>query len=130
MKVLVENLAKQQLIDIYYYNYKYSLKSAIETNKSIMGKIDNLKDFPYIGRYIPEMSDKHYREIIYRRTRQSGYRIMYYVSEKSNTIYILNIINCKQDLNNILKSNNYFNKNFPICQNNKVKSNCKNKKMI
>ena len=112
MKVLVENLAKQQLIDIYYYNYKYSLKSAIEPNNSIMGKIDNLKDFPYIGRYIPEMSDKHYREIIYRRTRQSGYRIMYYLSEKSNTIYILNIINCKQDLNNILKSNNYFKKYF------------------
>lgn len=37
---------------------------------------------------------------------------MYYVSEKSNTIYILNIINCKQDLNNILKSNNYFKKYF------------------
>lgn len=113
MQVLVEDLAKQQLIDIYYYNYQYSLKNAIETNKNIMAHIDNLKDSPYIGRYISEMSDKHFREIIYRKTRYSGYRIMYYVSEKSNTIYVFNIMNSKQDFNRILKLHNYF-KNYSI----------------
>lgn len=92
MKVLVEDLAKQQLIDIYYYNYRYSLRNAIETNKNIMVNIDMLEDSPYIGRYIPEMSDKRFREIIYRKTRHSGYRIMYYISEKSNTIYVFNIM--------------------------------------
>ena len=35
MKIVVDDLAKQSLIDIYYYNYQYSLKNAIETkNKS------------------------------------------------------------------------------------------------
>ncbi len=112
MKILVENLAKKQLIDIYYYNYKYSLKTAIDTSKNIMARINKLKDSPYIGRYIKEMSSKSFREIIYRKTRHSGYRIMYYISEKSNTIYILSIINSRQDFKAILKLHNYFNNYF------------------
>lgn len=112
MKVLVENLAKQQLIDIYYYNYQYSLKNAIETNKNIIERIDSLEYSPYIGRYIPEMSDKRFREIIYKKTMHSGYRIMYYISEKSNTIYVLSIINSRQDFKRILKLHNYFNNYF------------------
>ena len=36
MKVQVENLAQQELIDIYFYNYQYSLKNAIETNEIIL----------------------------------------------------------------------------------------------
>ena len=36
MKIVVDDLAKQSLIDIYYYNYQYSLKNAIETNKKIL----------------------------------------------------------------------------------------------
>ena len=32
MTVVVNDLARQSLIDIYYYNYQYSLKNAIETN--------------------------------------------------------------------------------------------------
>ena len=65
MKVLVENQAKQQLINIYYYNYQYSLKNAIETNSNILAHIANLEYLPYIGRYIPEMSCKCFREIIW-----------------------------------------------------------------
>ncbi len=113
MRVLVEDLAKQQLLDIYYYNYQYSLKNAIVTNKNIMTRIDSLEDSPYIGRYIPEIEDKRFREIIYRKTRHSGYRIMYYVSEPNKTIYIISIINCKQDFNTFLKLHNYF-KNYYI----------------
>jgi plasmid stabilization system protein ParE len=112
MKVLVENLAKQQLVDIYYYNYQYSLKNAIETNRNIMERIDSLEDSPYIGRYISEMLDNRFREIIYRKTRHSEYRIMYYISEKNNTIYVLNIINSRQDFKRILKLHNYFNNYF------------------
>ena len=34
MKIQVDDLAKQSLIDIYYYNYQYSLRIAIETKCS------------------------------------------------------------------------------------------------
>ena len=112
MKIQVDDLAKQSLIDIYYYNYQYSLRIAIETNRNILFRIHDLEDSPYIGRYIPEMSDKRFREIIYKSSRHSGYRIMYYISEKTNTIYIFNVLNCKQDFNHILKLHNYFNNYF------------------
>ncbi len=112
MKIVVDDLAKQSLIDIYYYNYQYSLRNAIETNRSILFRIHDLEDSPYIGRYIPEMSDKHFREITYKSSRHSGYRIMYYISENTDTIYIFNILNSKQDFNRILKLHNYFNNYF------------------
>ena len=66
MRVQVENLAKQELVDIYYYNYQYSIKNAVEINRNILSHIDILENSPYIGRYIPEMSDKRFREIIYK----------------------------------------------------------------
>ncbi len=112
MKMIVDDLARQSLIDIYYYNYQYSLGNAIETNRNILFRIHDLEDSPYIGRYIPEMSDKRFREIIYKSSLHSGYRIMYYISENTDTIYIFNILNSKQDFNRILKLHNYFNNYF------------------
>ena len=112
MKVQIENLAQQELIDIYYYNYQYSLKNAVETDKNIRLLIHDLKNSPYIGRYIPEMSDERFREIIYRKAKHSIYRIMYYISEKNNTIYVFSIINTRQNFNHILKLHNYFNNYF------------------
>ena len=112
MEIQLENLAKQQLINIYYYNLQYSLKNAMETNNNIILLIHNLESFPYVGRYIPEVPDKRFREILYKRNKHSGYRIMYYVSENNNTIYIFNIINSKQNFKHILKLHNYFNNYF------------------
>lgn len=112
MKVIIEDSAKKCLNDIYYYNMQYSSKNAIETDLNIIRYIQGLEDFPYIGKYIPEMSDDRFREIIYKKTRQSIYRIMYYISEITNTIYIINIISSKQDFKCILKLHNYFNNYF------------------
>ena len=112
MKGIIEGLAKKCLDDIFRYNFQYSSKNAIATDMSIMQNVENLKFFPYIGRYIPEMSDRRFREIIYRENRHSGYRSMYYISQKCNTIYVFNIINSKQDFNYILKLHNYFNNYF------------------
>ena len=114
MKVIVENLAKRGLDDIFYYNLQHSLKNAIDTDFAITEHIKKLTDTPYIGRYIPEISDKHFREIIYRKNRKSGYRIMYHVYDSKNTIRVFNIINCKQDFNRILTIHNYFKNYFEI----------------
>lgn len=114
MKVIVEDLAKENIIDIFLCNSRYSIKNAVETNIDIQMYIDNLAFSPFIGRYIPEVSDNHFLEIIYRKNRRSGYRIMYYVSEKNNTIYVFNVMNCKQDFNRILTTHNYFKNYFKI----------------
>ena len=95
MKIIIEDMAHNSIDNIFDYLFNYSIRNAIETIEEIYSKIEILENFPYIGRYIREMSDSRFREIIYRKTRHSGYRIMYYISEKSNTIYIFNIMNSK-----------------------------------
>lgn len=111
MKVIVENSAKQSLDNIFYYNLRYSSKNAIETDDNIRLHINDLADFPYIGRHITEIKDTHFRKVIYKKTRQSSYRIIYYLSEISSTIYVINVLNSKQDFNKFLKLHNYF-KNY------------------
>lgn len=112
MKVIVEDSAKKSILDIFSYNSKYSTKNAIAVIKNIQLYINDLINLPNIGRYIPEMSDKHFREIIYMQNRHSGYRIMYYISSNNNTIYVFNVMNSKQDFNKVLKLNNYFKRYF------------------
>ena len=111
MKIIVEDSANNALDNIFYYNLEYSLSNALETDYNLQAYINDLAESSYIGRYVPEIEDKHFREIIYRKTRHSIYRIIYYISETSKTIYVLNILNSKQDFNQFLKLNNYF-KNF------------------
>lgn len=109
MKVIIDNQARQNIYDIFSYNSKYSLKNAIQINKGIQTCINTLTSFPFIGRVIPEIYDKHFREVIYKNSRNSGYRIMYFISHKSETLFVFSVICCKQDFKQILKSNNYLN---------------------
>ena len=60
--------------------------------------IYNLQDSPYIGRYVPELSDKHFRERICEK-----YRIIYYISEKDKTIFIRYIFCGRQNSNLFFK---------------------------
>ena len=110
MNIIVESLAKKQLYNIFYYNSQYSLKNAFNIEYSITENIKNLEFFPYLGRNIPEISDKHFREIIYYKNKRNGYRIMYYIHNYTSTIRVFNIISCKQDFNSILATYDYFKK--------------------
>ena len=107
MQIQVEDSANEQLLDIYYYFYQYSIKSAIKTSESILNTIGELQYAPYIGKSIEKIPNKYFRELILKITHNS-YRIVYYISEKTNTIYIVHISNCKQDFNRILRTHNYF----------------------
>ena len=74
----------------------------------IYEQIYNLENMPYIGRYVPKVSNQNVRELIYRKTRNSVYRIVYFISEITDTVHIIYVANCKQDFNRILKLHNYF----------------------
>ena len=111
MKVIVENLAKICLDDIFQYNIQYSLKNALETDIGISQCFYDLSSSPYIGKNISKIPDKHFRKFIYNKLRNS-YRIIYYISNNKSYIYIIHISNCKQDFNRILKLHNYFNNYF------------------
>lgn len=114
MKVTLENLTKRCLNKIFFYNSNFSFKYAKDVEKSILMHIYLLSHYPFIGRIIPEISDKRFREIIYTKNKHSGYRIMYYISNLSSTIYILYIVNSKENFNQILKQNNYFQKYYDL----------------
>ena len=98
MKVIVTQRAKHNLLDLFDYNANISLNYAIRIDKKIRSYIEDLQYSPYIGRYVPEISDKHYRERICEK-----YRIIYYVSETNNTIYVLYIFCAIQNSNLFFK---------------------------
>ncbi len=92
MKVIVTQRAKNDRLELFDYNSKISLNYAIRIDKKIRSYIEDLQYHPYIGRYVSEILDKHYRERICEK-----YRIIYLVSEKHNTIFIRYIFNSRQD---------------------------------
>lgn len=108
MNIIVDDSARDSISNIFSYNFKYSPRNAVDVNTNIQLYINDLIDFPYMGRCIPELTDKRFREIIYIQDRSSVYRIMYFISNKTNTIYVFYVINSKQNFNQILKQNNYF----------------------
>ena len=107
MNVIVDDMARECLDDIYYYNIQFSYKNAVEIESNILDHISYLEHSSYIGQYVPEIEDKHFRELLYKKNKHTFYRIIYYISEKANNIHIVYIYNCKQNFYRIF--NNYFN---------------------
>lgn len=112
MKIIVTQRAKNDISNIFNYNLMISPKYAIKIEKKLYLCIKYLKNTPYIGRYVFEIPDKHYRERICE-----NYRIIYFVSEKENVIFIRYIFNVRQDKTNFFKEHkneilNHFNKLF------------------
>lgn len=112
MNVIVDDMARECLDDIYYYNIQFSYENAIEIESNILDHISYLEYSSYIGQYVPEIEDKHFRELLYKKNKHTAYRIIYYISERTNNIHIVYIYNCKQDFNRILTIHNYFSNYF------------------
>lgn len=92
MKIQITDNAKSDITNIFNYSRNLSSNYARKIVKKIYGEIYNLQFSPYIGRYVPELSNKHYRERLCEK-----YRIIYFISENSNTIYIQYIFCSKQN---------------------------------
>ena len=102
MKVIITQRAKNDRLVLFNYNSKISLDYAIRIDKKIRSYINELKHYPYLGRYVPEIPDKRYRERI---------------SEKYKTIFIRYIFNAKQDKSAFLENHkieifDFFNRLF------------------
>jgi len=102
MKLIIYDEVRDNIIDIYKYIARNSIKYAQITANNIYSSIFELKNSPYLGRYVPEIEDKRYLEIFYK-----NYRIVYEISQ--NTIYILFVVHAKRDFNSFYKS--YIRKN-------------------
>lgn len=98
MKVILTHKARRNLLDLFEYNSDIHKNYAIRIDKRIHLSIKELEQYPYIGRLVPEMSSPHYRERICE-----GFRIIYFISEETQTIYIRYIISAKQDKTTFLE---------------------------
>lgn len=98
MKISISDRAHSNIENIAEFTLDISIDYANRVIADIYSTIELIKDSPYIGRYLPELNDKHYRERICGK-----YRIIYVVSEKSDTIYIRYIISGKQDTHSFFK---------------------------
>ena len=98
MQIIISDDVKSAITDIFDYSYNISVNYASRIVNKIYDTIYNLQDSPYIGRYVPELSDKQYREQICEK-----YRIIYYVSETNYIIYVQYIFCARQNSNLFLK---------------------------
>lgn len=92
MKIIMSDDVKSAITDIFKYSYNISSEYASKTVNKIYKEIYDLQDSPYIGRYVLELPNKKYRERIC-----GAYRIIYYVSEINNTIYVCYIFCSRQN---------------------------------
>lgn len=92
MKIVIEKLAIQELLQIKWYIEQDSEFYANKTINEINKRIQNLLLFPEMGRVINEKQNM--RQIIYK-----SYKILYKFN--SNKIYILHIIHHSRDISNL-----------------------------
>lgn len=92
MKIVIEKLAIQELIQIKWYIEQDSEFYANKTVNEINKRIQNLLLFPEMGKVINEKQNM--RQIIYK-----SYKILYKFN--SNKIYILHIIHHSRDISNL-----------------------------
>ena len=74
MRIVWSNLAIQKAADIADYIAQDKPAAAANWIKTVFSKVDQLKSAPEIGRIVPEINDKQFRELIY-----GNYRIIYRV---------------------------------------------------
>ena len=72
VEVIWTQRATQEITSIAEYLEQYSTLYASSIVKKLYGKVGVLKQFPKLGRIIPEMQEEKYRELI-----EGNYRIMY-----------------------------------------------------
>ena len=84
MRIIFTSKAKSDLTDIIQYISKDEPQAARQLADSFFNKIQNLEQFPLLGRVVPEYSNESKREIIHGR-----YRIVYTIDLTKKEIHII-----------------------------------------
>lgn len=94
MQISMSDSIYENISDIFKFTSAISDKYSNKVFSNISSSISLLKNFPYIGRYVPEISNKNFRERIC-----GTFRIVYYISEIKNNIYVRCIFSGRQNSN-------------------------------
>lgn len=82
--------ALNKIEDICHYMDDYNVDLSKKFMKSVKNELDLLKQFPKIGRIVPERNNENLREIFIKK-----FRVLYFYEK--NKITILTILHFKQD---------------------------------
>lgn len=91
MKIVWSPLAVERASEIADYISQDKPAAATNWINVLFSKVDQLRANPEIGRMVPEINDRQFRELIY-----GNYRIIYHISAKQ--ISILTVRHGKQIL--------------------------------
>jgi plasmid stabilization system protein ParE len=87
-KTILSYAASTDLEIIVEYYYELNKNTAKKYYKNILNNVKRLRDFPKIGRIVPEFEDIFYDK--YREINYGNFRIIYKIVE--NTIVVVRII--------------------------------------
>ena len=97
MQIKWTELALGDLAAIQSYISKDSILYAKQFIEQIFNTVNHLKDFPEIGRRVPEAGErKDVRELIFQ-----GYRIIYLM--RASNIFVITVVQGSRNLSNIGK---------------------------
>lgn len=91
MKILWSPLAIERATEIAEYIAQDKPSAAAKWIETVFSKVEQLKFSAEIGRFVPEIRNNQFRELIY-----GNYRVIYRIEKKQ--ISILTIRHCKQIL--------------------------------
>lgn len=89
MKIIWSPLAVERMTEIADYISKDNPTAALKWAQAVFDKIENIQEFPFMGRIVPEANRKEIRELLFK-----NYRIIYRVG--TDHISILTIRHGKQ----------------------------------
>ena len=92
MNISISESAHENISNIAEFTSNISIKYSNKIVSALYSSIDTLEYAPYSGRYVPEIMDKHFREILC-----NGYRIMYFISEKENFVNVRYVLSSRQN---------------------------------
>ena len=93
-----EKFNKELHQQILYITMQFSKETAIQVKENIQNSISNLMNHPYMGTTpkIRALNDSDFRMLILEKL------IIFYTVEKTKTIYLISILDQRQDYVNIL----------------------------
>jgi plasmid stabilization system protein ParE len=95
MEVVWTAKAVERIKEIWDYYKTKSKKAALTLVKDIEVAGNSLRKFPFMAAVEPSLSEmpNTYRALVVR----NNYKIIYFVNENDNTVYIVTVWDCRQD---------------------------------
>ena len=100
MKIFILPLAMQRMEEIYDYIFQFNAIAAIRVYNDILDIIEKLESFPLLGHVEQQLADcgKIFRSLDIKK-----YKIIYYIEDAENAIYVATVWDCRQNPSKLQK---------------------------